>query len=160
MTSNTNNIVPVASIDGASGSTAGMSTTASFIITPFLTVVSDSLATLFSQLNVHGNNAVTLSSALHRVVQNAVVAALQEVAIAAGAPAIPASAPPVTTAPPVITADPPAVTSATPANIVAIATIRDTRTHHGVTYDVPHPNASGPFYWVNRGRRIGVFATW
>ncbi|KIK42784.1 hypothetical protein CY34DRAFT_43900, partial [Suillus luteus UH-Slu-Lm8-n1] len=32
--------------------------------------------------------------------------------------------------------------------------------HGGVTYDIPHPSASGPFYWVNRGRHIGVFATW
>ncbi|KAG1836190.1 hypothetical protein C8R48DRAFT_555659, partial [Suillus tomentosus] len=66
----------------------------------------------------------------------------------------------VTTAPPVITADPPAVTSATPANIVAIPTAHHTRTHHGVTYDVPHPNTSSPFYWVNHGHRIGIFTTW
>ncbi|KIK33163.1 hypothetical protein CY34DRAFT_100092, partial [Suillus luteus UH-Slu-Lm8-n1] len=34
------------------------------------------------------------------------------------------------------------------------------RTHGGITYDVPSPSASGPYYWVTRGSRIGIFSTW
>ncbi|KAG1857805.1 hypothetical protein F4604DRAFT_1931310 [Suillus subluteus] len=29
-----------------------------------------------------------------------------------------------------------------------------------VNYNVPAADATGPFYWVTRGRRIGVFSTW
>lgn len=107
----------------------------------FSNVVPDLLAALFSQLDIDDDNTAALTSALHGVVQKAVVAALQEVAntIAAAAPL--------------------AVTAATPANDVAAAAVQ-TMTHGGVTYDIPHPSASGPFYWVNRGRHIGVFATW
>ncbi|KAG2144237.1 hypothetical protein DEU56DRAFT_910593 [Suillus clintonianus] len=35
-----------------------------------------------------------------------------------------------------------------------------TRLYGGITYDVPAPNASGPYYWVTRGRRVGIFSTW
>lgn len=35
-----------------------------------------------------------------------------------------------------------------------------TRLYGGITYDVPVPNASGPYYWVTRGRRVGIFSTW
>lgn len=27
-------------------------------------------------------------------------------------------------------------------------------------YNVPAADAMGPFYWVTRGRRIGIFSTW
>ncbi|KAG1904045.1 uncharacterized protein F5891DRAFT_977548 [Suillus fuscotomentosus] len=29
-----------------------------------------------------------------------------------------------------------------------------------VTYNVPAADATGPFYWVTRGRCIGIFSTW
>ncbi|KAG1843693.1 hypothetical protein C8R48DRAFT_780534 [Suillus tomentosus] len=136
-----------ASIGGASGSST------------------DSLAALFSQLNVSDDSTVALASTLREIVQNAVIAALQEVAAAStGAPAATPANPAATPANPAAT---PAKPAATPANTIvtldntaATATTLLTRTHHGVTYYVPHPSASGPFYWVNRGRQIGVFATW
>lgn len=90
----------------------------------FSNVVPDLLAALFSQLDIDDDNTAALTSALHGVVQKAVVAALQEVA-----------------------------------NTIAAAAVQ-TMTHGGVTYNIPHPSASGPFYWVNHGHHIGVFATW
>lgn len=122
-------------------------------------------------MNISGTSAAALTSALHEVVQSAVIAALQEVAAAStGAPA--------SVGPSALVIPPPSVVAAaaaTPANTVPTATSFQTadtvtppaksaalpvRTHRGVTYHVPHPDASGPFYWVNRGRNIGVFATW
>ncbi|KAG2741135.1 hypothetical protein P692DRAFT_20646226, partial [Suillus brevipes Sb2] len=35
-----------------------------------------------------------------------------------------------------------------------------TQTSVEVTYNIPASDAAGPFYWVTRGRRIGVFSTW
>lgn len=126
---------------------------------PFLIVVLDLLAALFSQLNVNDNSTVALTSALREIVQNAVIAALQEVAAATTrAPAL--VRPSAATIPASSTTAPLVAAAATPANAAATATTLLTRTHHGVTYYIPHPSACGPFYWVNRGRHIGVFATW
>ncbi|KAG1868743.1 hypothetical protein C8R48DRAFT_771519 [Suillus tomentosus] len=133
----------------------------------------DSLTALFAQLNINGNNAASLTSALSVVVQNAVISAIQEVAAATqavtiAAPAISAIIPPVATAPPVINS---AVTVASTATnftlpvittppTVAAAALTHTRVHRGVIYITPEPNSAGPFYWISRGRRIGVVATW
>ncbi|KAG0694346.1 hypothetical protein DFH29DRAFT_880766 [Suillus ampliporus] len=133
----------------------------------------DSLMALFSQLNINGNNTVSLTSALSVVVQNAVIATIQEVVAAApvvtvAAPAISAIIPPVATAPPIInsmvtvastaTNSTPPVTT-TPPTIVAAA-VTHTWAHHGVVYITPEPNSASPFYWISCGRRIGVVATW
>ncbi|KAG2029071.1 hypothetical protein BDR03DRAFT_988004 [Suillus americanus] len=32
--------------------------------------------------------------------------------------------------------------------------------YKGFTFDIPHPDARGPFYIVTRGRRVGIFNTW
>jgi hypothetical protein len=32
--------------------------------------------------------------------------------------------------------------------------------YNGFTFDIPSADANGPFYLVNRGRRVGVFDTW
>lgn len=34
--------------------------------------------------------------------------------------------------------------------------------HHynGFSFNIPHAGADGPFYFVNRGRRVGIFDTW
>ncbi|KAG0696457.1 hypothetical protein DFH29DRAFT_1004532 [Suillus ampliporus] len=150
--SSTDNTVPTASIGGASGSST------------------DSLSALFSQLNVSGTSTVALTSTLHDVVQNAVIAALQEVATAStGAPALAGPSTPAIPATPTNTVPtatafqtanmvttPAANTVTTPANTATLPV----RTHHGVMYHVPCQDASGPFYWVSRGHRIGIFATW
>ncbi|KAG1844728.1 hypothetical protein C8R48DRAFT_780147 [Suillus tomentosus] len=155
MTSGTNSRVPAASIVGPSSG--------------------DLIAALFTQLNISSNDAASLTSVLQGVIQNAVVAAIQEVATAAQGVTIAAPAstiPPVATAPSVITphtialiattlattaiASTPPLVTAPP--VVTAATY--TRTHLGVIYIIPEPNSVGPFYWINRGRRIGVVATW
>ncbi|KAG1891726.1 uncharacterized protein F5891DRAFT_986599 [Suillus fuscotomentosus] len=155
MTSGTNSHVPAASIVGPSSG--------------------DLIAALFTQLNISSNNAASLTSVLQGVIQNAVVAAIQEVATAAQGVTIAAHAstiPPVATAPSVITphtipliattlattaitSTPPLVTAPP---VVTAATY--TWTHLGVIYIIPEPNSVGPFYWINHGRRIGVVATW
>ncbi|KAG1738073.1 uncharacterized protein EDB91DRAFT_1249370 [Suillus paluster] len=113
-------------------------------------------------LNVSGTSTVTLTSALYEVVQNAVITALQEVATAStgapalagpSAPAIPAT---LTNTVPTATAFQTTNMVTTPANTAALPV----RTHCGVTYHVPRPDASSPFYWVNCGCHIGIFATW
>lgn len=35
-----------------------------------------------------------------------------------------------------------------------------TQLYGNIRYDVPAPNALGPYYWVARGRRVGIFSTW
>ncbi|KAG1727952.1 uncharacterized protein EDB91DRAFT_1253698 [Suillus paluster] len=120
---------------------------------------SDSLMALFAQLNINGNNAVSLTSALFVVIQNTVIVAIQEVAAATqvvtiAAPAISAIILPVTTAPPIInstvtvastaTNSTPPVTT-TPPTVVAVA-VTHMRAHRGVVYITPEPNSAGPFY--------------
>ncbi|KAG2113418.1 uncharacterized protein F5147DRAFT_650360 [Suillus discolor] len=155
VTSGTNSCVPAASIVGPSSG--------------------DSIAALFTQLNISSNNAASLTSVLQGVIQNTVVAAIQEVATAAQGVTIAAPAatiPPVATAPSVITphtillmattlattaiASTPPLVTAPP--VVTAATY--TRTHHRVIYIIPEPNSVSPFYWISHGRRIGVVATW
>ncbi|KAG1723255.1 uncharacterized protein EDB91DRAFT_1087880 [Suillus paluster] len=108
----------------------------------------DSLTALFAQLNINGNNTVSLTSALSVVVQNAVIATIQEVA--AAAPVVTVAAP---TAPPVIdlmvtvastaTNSTPPVTTTPPAIVAAAVT--HTRAHRGVIYITPEPNSCRPF---------------
>ncbi|KAG1781390.1 hypothetical protein EV702DRAFT_1042489 [Suillus placidus] len=40
------------------------------------------------------------------------------------------------------------------------AAIVHTQLHGNIRYDVPAPNASGPYYWVTCSRRVGIFSTW
>ncbi|KAG1737157.1 uncharacterized protein EDB91DRAFT_1249803 [Suillus paluster] len=123
----------------------------------------DSSTALFAQLNINGNNVVSLTSALSVVVQNTVIVTIQEVA--AAAPVVTIAAP---TASPVIdstvtvastaTNSTPPVTTTPPA--IVAATVTHTQAHCGVIYITPEPNSAGPFYWISRGRHIGVVATW
>lgn len=32
--------------------------------------------------------------------------------------------------------------------------------YKGFSFDIPRANADGPFYFVSRGRRVGIFNTW
>lgn len=122
----------------------------------------DSLMALFARLNIDGNNADSLTSALSAVVHNAVISAIQEVAAASqavsvAAPAISAIVSPVATALPTPTNLTPTVTTSP---TISAAAVTHTRVHRGVIYITPEPNSSSPFYWISRGRRIGVVATW
>ncbi|KAG2138355.1 hypothetical protein DEU56DRAFT_912517 [Suillus clintonianus] len=95
----------------------------------------DSLIALLAQMNITGQEAS----------DNALVAAVSAISAvsttSASTPLVPALTPSTTsTSAPLI----PALPALTPV----------------VNYDVPAADATGPFYWVTRGRRIGVFSTW
>ncbi|KAG2123292.1 hypothetical protein DEU56DRAFT_760103 [Suillus clintonianus] len=105
----------------------------------------DSLIALLAQMNITGQEASDVTSKIHDAVQNALVAAVSAISAvsttSASTPLVPALTPSTTsTSAPLI----PALPALTPV----------------VNYDVPAADATGPFYWVTRGRRIGVFSTW
>ncbi|KAG2126515.1 hypothetical protein DEU56DRAFT_916031 [Suillus clintonianus] len=105
----------------------------------------DSLIALLAQMNITGQEVSDVTSKIHDAVQNVLVAAISAISAvsttSASTPLVPALTPSTTsTSAPLI----PALPALTPV----------------VNYDVPAADATGPFYWVTRGRRIGVFSTW
>ncbi|KAG2153816.1 hypothetical protein DEU56DRAFT_907295 [Suillus clintonianus] len=149
----------------------------------------DSLAALLAQLNITGKQASDVTSTIHGVVQNALVAAVSAISTVSTTTAsvpltpaptpVPVSAPSVTispatsgvTVPPVSAPIPPTASAPltpaptpvpvpAPAVTVSPATSGITQPQVNVTYDIPPNDAMGPFYWVTRGRRIGIFSTW
>ncbi|KAG2119821.1 uncharacterized protein F5147DRAFT_647697 [Suillus discolor] len=154
----------------------------------------DNLAALLAQMNITGQDASKVTSTIHDVVQNAVVAAVSAISVvsttvvsdpltptptsvlapttAASAPLTPAPTP----VPPTSTAASAPLTPAptpvpivnmlpvsAPAPLVVVPTrgaVGLTQTPVKVTYDMPAADATGPFYWVTRGRRISIFSTW
>jgi hypothetical protein len=131
-------------------------------------------------MNITGQDASEVTSAIHDIVQNAVVAAVSAISDASTTVVVdpltpaPTSVSPPTTAPlsDVLTtavSDPltsaPAPTSAPSALLNPVVgptpgLVDFTQTSVEVTYNIPASDAAGPFYWVTRGRRIGVFSTW
>ncbi|KAG2079403.1 uncharacterized protein F5147DRAFT_775874 [Suillus discolor] len=89
-----------------------------------------------------------MTSKIHDVVQNVLVAAVSAISAvsttSASASPIPASTPV-----PAITVSPVLV----PAPLAVVPQVN-------VTYHVPVADAMGPFYWVTHGRCIGIFSTW
>ncbi|KAG1881241.1 hypothetical protein F4604DRAFT_1922247 [Suillus subluteus] len=102
----------------------------------------DNLIALLAQMNITGQEASDVTSKIHDAVQNALVAAVSAISAvsttSASTPLIPALTPSTTST------SAPLIPTLTPV----------------VNYNVPAADATGPFYWVTRGRRIGVFSTW
>ncbi|KAG1724894.1 uncharacterized protein EDB91DRAFT_1255031 [Suillus paluster] len=133
---------------------------------PVVTIVygpgdtADSLSALFEQLNISGPNAVALMVALWEFIQDTVMATVREVTAEDTVNVSPvpneiddscryhnqpASSVPVGSG---------GVAASSPA-----ATVH-TQVYRNIRYDVPAPNASGPYYWVTHGRRVSIFSTW
>ncbi|KAG2030390.1 hypothetical protein BDR03DRAFT_1017202 [Suillus americanus] len=108
----------------------------------------DSLIALLAQMNITGGQASDVTSTIHDVVQNALVAAVS--AISAVSTTLASASPtPASTPVPAITASPVLV----PAPLAVVPEVN-------VTYHVPAADAMGPFYWLTHGRSIGIFSTW
>ncbi|KAG1768281.1 hypothetical protein EV702DRAFT_1203370 [Suillus placidus] len=142
----------------------------------------DNLAALLAQMNITGQDASEVTSAIHDIVQNAVVAAVSAISdfsttvVSDPLTPAPTSVPAPTTAPsalltPALTSVPAPAPVATvnvlpvsaPVPLVVEPTpgaVDFTQTPVEVTYNIPVLDATGPFYWVTRGRRIGIFSTW
>lgn len=189
--------VPAAPIAG--GNSAGKQQCLQVPYAPNSVYSTDSLAVLLAWMNITGQQASDVTSTIHDVVQNTLVAAVSAISTVsttmASAPLTPEPTPvpaptsavtisPATsgvTAPPVSvhapldvvptpTADvPPAAADVLPtaadvpppaAAVPPSAAAVFTQTLNNVTYNVPAADATGPFYWVTRGRRIGIFSTW
>lgn len=139
----------------------------------------DGLTALLEQLNISVPTAAALTVALHEFIQDTVAATVREVTAGAtdSIPLVAAVSTPVrdtvaatvceVTAGATDTLSIPLI-AAVPSPMVPAPTLATTtpsasphsRTYSGTTYDVPAPTALGPYYWVTRGRRIGVFSTW
>lgn len=175
--------VPAAPIAGGNG--AGKQQCLQAPYAPNSVYSTDSLAVLLARMNITGQQASDVTSTIHDVVQNALVAAVAAISTVsttmASAPLTPEPTPvpapttavtisPATsgvTAPPVSAHAPldvlPSTTADVPPPAAAVhpsAAAVFTQTHNNVTYNVPAADATGPFYWVTRGRRIGIFSTW
>ncbi|KIK35557.1 hypothetical protein CY34DRAFT_95877 [Suillus luteus UH-Slu-Lm8-n1] len=81
-------------------------------------------------------------SKIHDAVQNALVATISTISAVSTTSA----------STPLIPALTPSTTSASAPLIPALTPV--------VTYNVPAADATSPFYWVTRGRHIGIFSTW
>jgi hypothetical protein len=103
---------------------------------------------LLTQINITGDQAFDVTSMIHDVVQNVLVATVSIISTVlttlASASPTPASTPvPTITLSPVLVPAPPAIVPQV-----------------DVTYHVPAADAMGPFYWVTCGCHIGIFSTW
>ncbi|KAG1786546.1 uncharacterized protein HD556DRAFT_1449635 [Suillus plorans] len=135
----------------------------------------DTLAALLAQMNITGQQAS----------DNALVSAVSAISKVSktSAPLTPAPTPDLasveptdklTTSPTVssVTALPVSVLDPLPVMTIAGAAVLSTGAAIpspaasvitqivNVTYNVPAADATGPFYWVTRGRCIGIFSTW
>ncbi|KAG1806127.1 uncharacterized protein BJ212DRAFT_1303779 [Suillus subaureus] len=108
----------------------------------------DSLTALLAQMNITGDQASDMTSTIHDVVQNALVAAVSIISTVLTTLAS-ASPTPASTPVPTLTPSPVLV----PAPLAVVPQVN-------VTYHVPAAGAMGPFYWVTHGHRIGIFSTW
>ncbi|KAG2108395.1 uncharacterized protein F5147DRAFT_773602 [Suillus discolor] len=126
----------------------------------------DSLSALLEQLNISEPTAVALTIALRGFIKDTVITTVHEVTAEATAnvltapnqtrsiddPAATTSIPPIDAT--IATAPVDTNTAGLPAAIVY------TQLYGSIRYDVPAPSASGPYYWVTRGRRVSIFSTW
>ncbi|KAG1783150.1 hypothetical protein EV702DRAFT_1191586 [Suillus placidus] len=108
----------------------------------------DSLIVLLAQMNITGQQASDVTSKIHDVAQNVLVAAVSAISTvsttSASAPLTPVSTP-----------DP-----AIPVSPVLVSAPLAVVPQVNVTYHVPAADATGPFYWVTCGCCIGIFSTW
>lgn len=176
MTSMSTDDVPAAPIAG--GNSAGKQQCLQAPYAPNSVYSTDSLAVLLARMNITGQQASDVTSTIHDVVQNALIAAVAAISTVsttmASAPLTPEPTPvpapttavtisPATsgvTAPPVSAHAPLDVFPTPTADVPPPAAAVFTQTHNNVTYNVPAADATGPFYWVTRGRHIGIFSTW
>lgn len=126
-------------------------------------------------MDISRPTAFALTVALRGFIQDTVVATVREVTGDKGISAT------ILTIPVIDTTTAPASVDATPSPPVAIGDAVTglpaaaagllnlpvgtggaprTQLYGGITYNIPASNASGPYYWVTRGRRIGVFSSW
>jgi len=99
-------------------------------------------------MNITGEQAFDVTSMIHDVVQNMLVAT---VSIISAVSTTSASASPTPASTPVPTITPsPVLVPAPPAVVPQV----------DVTYHVPAADATGPFYWVTCGCCISIFSTW
>ncbi|KAG2338571.1 hypothetical protein BDR05DRAFT_1004144 [Suillus weaverae] len=142
----------------------------------------DNLAALLAQMNITGQDASEVTSAIHDIVQNAVVAAVSAIsdvsttAVSDSLTPAPTSVPAPTTAPSaLLTPAPTSVPAPAPVDTVNVlpvsapvpliveptpGAVDSTQTPVEVAYNIPVLDATGPFYWVTCGCRISIFSTW